>query len=66
VSEEDPEPGRLERHVNASEYWLQRAGYYDFPSPIRTECLQLAAIHASLAGALAATEEGSQPERFFG
>jgi hypothetical protein len=47
------EPGRLERHINAAEYWLHQADIYDFPKPIRTECLQLAAIHAALAQALA-------------
>ena len=50
--DEGREPDRLEGHINAAEYWLNQAGIYDFPNPIRTECLQLAAIHASLAQAL--------------
>lgn len=49
----DEEPTRLEGHVNAAEYWLNQAGIFNFPDPARTECLQLAAIHASLAQALA-------------
>jgi len=52
---DEQEPTRLEGHVNAAEYWLGQAGIYNFPNPARTECLQLAAIHASLAQALAAT-----------
>ena len=43
---------RLERHVNAAEYWLNQADIYDFPSAVRTECLTLASIHAALAQAL--------------
>lgn len=50
----DEEPGRLEGHINAAEYWLRHADIYDFPNPARTECLQLAATHASLAQALTA------------
>lgn len=50
---DEQEPTRLEGHVNAAEYWLNQADSYNFPDPIRTECLQLAAIHASLAQALA-------------
>ena len=49
----DEKPGRLERHINSAEYWLHQADLYNFPDPIRTECLQLVAIHASLAQALA-------------
>jgi hypothetical protein len=49
----DAEPDRLERHINSAEYWLNQADLYNFPDPIRTECLQLAAIHASIAQALA-------------
>ena len=52
-SAEDEEPTRLERHINAAEHWLQQADLYEFPNPVRTECLQLAAIHAGLAQALA-------------
>lgn len=52
-TEDDEEPDRLEGHINAAEYWLHQAGIYDFPDPARTECLQLATIHASLAQALA-------------
>lgn len=48
------EPGRLEGHVNAAEYWLNQAGIYEFPDPARTECLRLADIHARLASAIAA------------
>ena len=47
------EPDRLEGHINSAEYWLNQAENYNFPDPIRTECLQLAAIHASIAQALA-------------
>lgn len=50
---DEEEPTRLEGHVNAAEYWLSQADIYEFPNPARTECLQLAAIHASLANALA-------------
>lgn len=50
----EQEPTRLEGHINSAEYWLNQAGIYKFPDPSRTECLQLAAIHASLAQALAA------------
>lgn len=50
---ETEQPGRLEGHINAAEYWLHQADIYNFPDPIRTECLQLAAVHASLAQALA-------------
>ena len=52
----DERPCRLEGHINAAEYWLNQADIYNFPDPIRTECLQLAAIHASLAQALSARE----------
>ena len=45
---------RMEEHINAAEYWLNQADIYNFPDPIRTECLQLAAIHASVAQALGA------------
>lgn len=55
ASEED-EPTRLEGHLNSAEYWLNQAGIYEFPNPARTECLQLAAIHASLAQAIALAE----------
>jgi hypothetical protein len=54
MTEDDEQPGRLEGHINAAEYWLHQADIYDFPHPARTECLQLAAIHASLAQALSA------------
>ena len=50
---DEQEPTRLEGHVNAAEYWLSQADIFNFPDPARTECLQLAAIHASLAQALA-------------
>ena len=53
----DDEPTRLERHINAAEYWLNQADLFDFPNPIRTECLQLAGIYAELAGALARVRE---------
>jgi hypothetical protein len=49
---DEEEPGRMEGHINAAEYWLNQAGIYNFPDPARTECLQLASIHASLAQAL--------------
>jgi len=53
MSEE--EPNRLERHINSAEYWLVQADVNggNFPSPMRTEMLELAAIHANLACALA-------------
>lgn len=46
--------GRYEGHVNAAEHWVMQADNFDFPNPIRTECLQLALIHACLAQALSA------------
>jgi hypothetical protein len=52
---EPDEPSRLEGHINAAEFWLMQAGNWEFPNPIRTECLQLAAIHAPLAQALSAS-----------
>ncbi len=42
----------MQQHINSAEYWLMQADLYDFPNPARTECLQLASIHASLAVAL--------------
>lgn len=51
---------RLAGHLNAAEYWLNQADIYEFPNPARTECLQLASIHAALAQALSATS-ASQP-----
>jgi hypothetical protein len=60
---DDEQPHRLEGHINAAEYWLGQADIYDFPDPVRAECLQLAAIHASLAQALAlTTHHGGQHE----
>lgn len=57
------EVSRLQGHINAAEYFLGQASRYNFPNPIRTECLQQAAIHASLAQALAAAEaNGLLPE----
>jgi hypothetical protein len=50
----DGEPTRLEGHLNAAEYWLMQADNFEFPNAARTEMIQLAAIHASLAQALAA------------
>ena len=58
---DDEQPTRLERHINAAEYWLSQADIYNFPDPARTECLQLAAIHASLAQALALTTPSWRP-----
>lgn len=52
TGEADEQPDRLKGHINAAEYWLNQADIYDFPNPARTECLQLASIHASLAQAL--------------
>jgi hypothetical protein len=49
----DEAVGQLEGHINAAEYWVMQADNWDFPNPVRTECLQLAAIHASLAQAIA-------------
>ena len=60
---DDEQPGRLERHINAAEYWLNQADIYNFPDPIRTECLQLAAIHASLAQALGVAIKGQRLSR---
>lgn len=51
----DGEITRLEGHVNAAEYWVHQADNFDFPDPCRTECLQLAGIHAQLAAAIAAS-----------
>ena len=52
----DQEPDRLERHINAAEHWLQQADLYAFPNAVRTECLQLASIHAALAQAISAAK----------
>jgi len=49
----DPDITRLQEHLNSAEYWIMQAGNFEFPNPARTECLQLAAIHASLAQAIA-------------
>lgn len=57
------EPSRLEGHINSAEFWLNQAESYVFPDPIRTECLQLAAIHASLAQALAVSNLTTQGEQ---
>lgn len=60
IREQPPESQfGLQGHINAAEHWVRQAGNFEFPNPIRTECLQLASIHASLAQALALT--GSQP-----
>ena len=58
MSDAEPELSRLDEHLNSAEYWLHQADIYVFPNPIRTECLQLAAIHASLAQALATSAKG--------
>ena len=52
---------RLARHINAAEYWLNQADIYEFPNPVRTECLQLAGIHAAIAQALSTALLASQP-----
>ena len=57
MTDEQP-PTRLEGHINSAEYWLNQADNWDFPHPIRTECLQLAATHAALAQALAVSGVG--------
>jgi hypothetical protein len=53
MDEDDSEPTRLEGHLNAAEHWIRQADNFDFPNAARTECLQLASIHATLAQALA-------------
>lgn len=43
----------LQGHVNSAEHWLRQADNFGFPHPARTECLQLASVHALLAQAIA-------------
>jgi hypothetical protein len=53
---EEEEPSRIDGHVNAAEHWMMQADNWDFPHPARTECIQLASIHAGIAQALAVVE----------
>lgn len=62
----DAEPTRLEGHLNAAEFWLRQADNYNFPNPARTECIQLAQVHATLADALARTGPPATIVRFDG